>query len=85
MSKHLNITNFLMFLLFGLVAKACALSSLSIGEALIGITLVGYCGYMKFLEFHAAKKVEAEFETRIRNLENKMSVVGMGKSFGQRQ
>ncbi len=76
--NKLNSTHFLMALFSVLVVKSLFLGPLSMGEALVGVALVGYSAFMKYMEHKKGQEVTANFEDRIKNLESKLSFMTSG-------
>jgi len=73
-----NTTYLLLFLFSVLVGKATLGSGLSMGESLLGIALVGYCGYLRYLDHHQIKEVEKNYEDRLKHIESKITFMTTG-------
>ncbi len=81
-----NISNFLMLLVTAIVVKAVISQSFSISEALVGISLIGFTAFTKYLEHNKAKTIEKQFDDRLKEVESKISFIsGMGKSLNNRR
>lgn len=65
-------------LLILLFIKSLAIHPLNIAESILGLGLISYVGYMRYLEHKKAKDVEDSFEKRLSNVESKLSVMSMG-------
>jgi hypothetical protein len=58
----------------GLVVKSF-LGGMGIAEALTAVGCVTYFGFIKYTEWHAVRKVEKNYEERLRSLENKLALL----------
>lgn len=78
----LNITYSILSLLFLLVCRSF-IGPLSIAEGLIGVAMVGYAGFIKYIEWKKSREVDEDLNLRIKNIESKLSLTTLAKTVNQ--
>ena len=82
--KKLTLDHLIVSILFLFALKSIIVHPLSFAEGFLGVAILAFVSYNKYLEHHKAKEIQETYEKRLSNMESKMSMLALGKIQQQR-